>query len=76
MTKLLENAFARASQLSEEEQEALARFIIQESESYSKWDTQLASSEDVLESLASTALDEFNKGSAPKLDLDRDFPKD
>ncbi len=44
MTKLLEEAFARASRLSAEEQEVLGALIIEELEAEAKWDTRLGSS--------------------------------
>ena len=51
MTKLLERAFKEASKLSEVEQNALARWLIEEILSERKWEKTLAESEDILEKL-------------------------
>ena len=47
MTKLLERAFKKASQLPEVEQNALAKWVIEEIESESKWDKAFSSSENI-----------------------------
>ena len=71
MTKLLERAFKRASRLPEVEQNALARWLIDELEAERAWDARFAESEDVLASLADDALELRKKGKAKSLDLSR-----
>jgi hypothetical protein len=58
MTQLLEQAFAKASELDESEQNALARWILEELQSESRWDELFANSQDELAMLAQEALDE------------------
>ncbi len=58
MTKLLEKAFEEASRLPELEQNALARWLIDEILSERKWEKAFAESEDVLDKLADEALEE------------------
>lgn len=67
MTKLLERAFKRASRLSEVEQNALARWLIDELEAERAWDARFAESEDLLASLADEALELRKKGKAKSL---------
>ena len=58
MTQLLQKAFERAAELSQEEQDKLARFLLAELESEQQW-AELFSrseSEDLLERLADEAL--------------------
>jgi hypothetical protein len=64
---MLKNAFAEASKLPAIEQNALARWIINEIESDRKWDKLFAESEDVLGQLALEALEEENSGKTTKL---------
>jgi len=71
MTKLLERAFKKASHLPEVEQNALARWLIDELEAERAWDARFAESEDVLESLANEAIGLRKKGKAKSLDLSR-----
>jgi hypothetical protein len=68
MTKLLEEAFARASRLSAEEQEALGALIIEELEAEAMWDKSLGSSQAALEHLADEALKEHRAGRTNTLD--------
>lgn len=58
MVTLLEKAFAEASKLSEEEQEALATWILEELASEQRWTEVFANSEDSLAKLADEALGE------------------
>jgi hypothetical protein len=69
MTKLLEQAFKRASELTEVEQNVLAKWVIEELESEKKWDNAFAGSEDVLEKLADEALTEYKQGKTKPLSL-------
>jgi hypothetical protein len=56
MTTMLEKAFAEASRLPDIEQNALARWLLEEIESERKWDNLFAESEDELGRLALEAL--------------------
>ena len=71
MTKLLERAFKKASHLPEVEQNALARWLIDELEAERAWDARFSESEDVLESLANETIELRKKGKAKSLDLSR-----
>lgn len=71
MTKLLERAFEEASRLSEVEQNALAKWVLDELRSERKWAKAFAESEDVLERLADEAIEEKRKGRTTPLDLNR-----
>ncbi|QCQ21392.1 hypothetical protein [Desulfoglaeba alkanexedens] len=70
MTQLLEKAFEEASKLSELEQNALARWLIEEIISDKKWEKAFAESEDVLDKLADEALAEHAQGKTKTLDID------
>jgi hypothetical protein len=67
MTHLLEEAFAEAAKLSEDEQDAVARFLLQELESEREWDKRFAKSQSELDLLAKEALDEHQKGQTRRL---------
>jgi len=69
MTKLLKQAFEEASKLTDVEQNALAKWVLEELESEKAWDRAFAASEDVLEKLANEALDEYQKGKTKPLSL-------
>jgi len=69
MTKLLKQAFEEASKLTDVEQDALARWVLDELESEKAWDQAFAESEDILEELANEALDEYQKGKTKLLSL-------
>lgn len=71
MTDLLQQAFDRASQLPEAEQDKFARFLLAELESEQQW-TQLFArpeSEVLLERLANEALSEHLAGQTRPLPL-------
>ena len=59
MTQLLQKAFEKATQLPQEEQDKLARFLLAELESEQRWIELFnrPESEDLLERLADEALD-------------------
>ena len=64
MTKLLKQAFERASELPETEQDKFARFLLAELETERQW-AELFSrpeSEDLLERLADEAMSEYYAG--------------
>ena len=56
MTALLAKAFEQATQLPDMEQNALAKWLLDELQSEKKWSEAFAESEDVLEQLADEAL--------------------
>jgi hypothetical protein len=71
MTIMLEKAFAEASRLPDIEQNALARWLLEEIESERKWDRIFAESEDELGRLALEALSEDEENMTTHLDLGR-----
>ena len=68
MTELLEKAFAEAARLPEEEQDMLARTLLEDFAAEEKWDQTLANSPDKLAALADEALTEFEQGETRPLD--------
>jgi len=70
MTKLLEKAFKEVKKLPEIEQNALAKWMLEELKSKKKWEKLFAESEDVLEKLAEEALSEHRSGKTKRLDID------
>jgi len=70
MTRLLEHAFRQASQLDANEQDAVARWLLDELESERRWDRSFAASQDRLERLAAEALEEERAGRTKPLDPD------
>ena len=72
MSQLMEQAFQKARQLPEPDQEAIACIILQEIESERRWDELFARPEsaDLLARMADQALAEARAGRARKLDLD------
>ena len=71
MTPLLEKAFAEASQLPDREQDALARWLLDELASERRWEEAFASSADQLGQLADEALAEHHRGRTQPLDAER-----
>ena len=72
MTQLLQQAFKRASELPEKEQDKFARFVLAELESERQW-AELFSrseSEELLERLADEALATHRAGLTQTLDLE------
>lgn len=69
MTKLLERAFKEASKLPEIEQNAFAKWMMDELEADSKWQKAFAASEDILDKLADEALAEHKAGKSKILNL-------
>ena len=68
LTISLEKAFAEASKLSEEEQNALAAWILQEITSEKRWEKTFSKSPDKLAQLAEEALREHRRGKTQPLD--------
>lgn len=73
MTQILEKAFDRIAALPEEQQEAIARFLLAEMDSEAEWEEALASSQNELAVLAQQAIAEFKTGRTEPLNLSRDF---
>ncbi|MBM3335959.1 hypothetical protein FJY63_14975 [Candidatus Sumerlaeota bacterium] len=71
MTKLLEKAFKRASRLPDVEQNAVAKWLLEELESEKKWERLFAESEDILGRLADEALEAHRKGKTKPLDVEK-----
>ncbi|MCX7016584.1 MAG: hypothetical protein NTW86_29175 [Candidatus Sumerlaeota bacterium] len=71
MTTLLKTAFEEASKLPEVEQNALAKWVLDELRSEQKWARAFAESEDVLEKLADEAAAEKRRGETMPLDPNR-----
>lgn len=71
MTKLLEKAFKIASGLPSVEQNALARWLLEELEAEKKWEITFAESENILDKLADEAIEEHKKGRTRTLDIDK-----
>ena len=71
MTKLLQKAFDEAAKLPEEEQDALANWLLEELKSEQRWDAAFSKSEDRLSELADEALSEHQEGRTKKLHPDK-----
>lgn len=71
MTQLLEEAFARAAKLPEQEQNSVAAWLLEELASEARWDKAFAESADRLAALAEEALAEHRAGKTHLLDPDR-----
>lgn len=69
MTKLLEKAFEEAARLPEVEQNALAKWLLEELHSERQWARAFSESEDVLDILADEALTEKRKGNTITITL-------
>jgi hypothetical protein len=71
MTKSLEKAFEKASKLPEVEQNALAKWLLEELEAEKEWEKRFAQSEDVLDLLSDEALEAHRKGKGKPMDFSR-----
>lgn len=69
MTKLLEKAFTEASKLPDVEQNALAKWVLEELESERKWEKAFSGSEDILDRLADEALTAHKQGKTKPLHI-------
>jgi hypothetical protein len=67
MTKRLKEAFAEASKLPEGEQDALARWLLEELASERRWEELFSSSHDRVAEMADEALDEHRKKQTRRL---------
>ena len=70
MTQLLKDAFAEAEKLPREEQDAFARWLLEELASEKRWSDLFAASQDKLADLAAEALEENRSGGTEPLDSD------
>jgi hypothetical protein len=70
MGKLLEQVMTEASKLPENEQEALAAWILTELESERRWDDLFSRSQDLLARMAEEARQEYRAGLTEPLDPD------
>jgi hypothetical protein len=71
MTQLLKDAFAKAEKLPREEQDAFARWLLEELASEKRWSDLFAASQNKLADLASEAIEENRSGRTEPLDPDR-----
>jgi hypothetical protein len=69
MTRLLERAFKEASKLPEVEQNALAKWVMEELEAEGRWEKTFAGSEDILDKLADEALAAHKEGKTRPLNI-------
>jgi len=70
MTEALESAFARVSKLPDNQQDAIALWILEELESEQRWSKSFEKSQDILTMLADKALKDFRDGKTHELDVD------
>ena len=68
MTELLEKAFAEASKLPPEEQDFLARMLLDDLASEELWEQSFSRSQDELSRLAGEALAEYERGETKPLE--------
>ncbi len=71
MTRLLEEAFARVSELPADAQDELARWLLGELESERRWSELFAKSGDALARLAEEALAEHRRGDTKALEAEK-----
>jgi hypothetical protein len=71
VTDLLKKAFDTASKLPEDEQDAVAEWLLAELASEEGWEGRFARTQDALSTLAHEALDEHERGETEDLDPER-----
>jgi len=71
MTELLQQAFDKASELSQTEQNSLAQWLLEELASETRWDALFASTPDLLGKMADEALAEHHRGETLPLDPEK-----
>jgi hypothetical protein len=71
MTKLLEQAIAKARELSEADQDAIGQLVLDEIESERHWDELFAKSPEKLRKLADQAMAEHEAGKSEPLDPEK-----
>jgi methylase of polypeptide subunit release factors len=62
MSKLLDEAYAAAKELPEDEQEALGALLLAETDADRRWDELFAQPSEVIERMADRAVEEFRQG--------------
>ena len=62
MSKLLDEAYAAAKELPEQEQEAIGAWLLAEIDADRKWDELFAQSSEVIERMADKALEDHRRG--------------
>ena len=67
MTDLLKKAFDAASQLPEDEQDAVAEWLLAELAAEEEWEKRLAGTQDTLSVLAREASQEYQRGDTEEL---------
>ena len=72
MTELLQQAFDKASELPDSQQDEFARFLLAELDSERRWDEMFSrpESEDLLDQWAGEALDGHRAGRTQPLDVE------
>jgi hypothetical protein len=70
MTKLLAQAFEKASALSEDLQDQLAQELLEELEGEARWDQTLAQSQEKLGRLSEKAAEEYRAGRTREMGFD------
>jgi hypothetical protein len=70
MTTLLKKAFDAVSRLPEEEQNAVAEWLLAELASEEEWERRFAETQDALSVLAREATDEYKRGETEELNPD------
>ncbi|HEV7485955.1 MAG TPA: hypothetical protein VGQ65_09750 [Thermoanaerobaculia bacterium] len=68
MTNLLDEAYAAAKKLPEEEQQAIGAVLLAEIEDNRRWDELLAQPSEVIERMADQALEHYRLGRTLPLD--------
>ena len=71
MTRTLDIAFTKLAKLPTEEQERIARWLLEELQDEELWANQFARSQDLLSKLADEARDEHSRGETTDLDPDK-----
>jgi hypothetical protein len=71
VTDLLKKAFDAASRLPEDEQDAVAEWLLAELASEERWEERFAETQGALSVLAQEALDEHERGEIENLDHER-----
>lgn len=70
MTKLLAEAFQKASELPDDVQDELARGLLEELAGETRWEETLARSVDALDRMAEEALKEYRAGRTKEMGFD------
>ena len=68
MTQALSAAVATAAKLPDEEQNVLAAILLEEMESEERWSNLFAGSQNLLQQMASEAIQDFQAGRVQRID--------